>query len=87
MVVRATLAALLVTMQLSAGGPAPTAAPAPNRGVTLGWSCSHSVERSRGRLEVTRNLDADGRPEYDYLFWQSRSRDAAERSDGRGAIP
>jgi hypothetical protein len=79
MVVRATLASLLLA-QPGAQVPAQTPAPAPGPNRTEGWRCSHSVGLARGRLDVTRNLDADGRPEYDYLFWQSR------QSGGGGTV-
>ncbi|HYD12130.1 MAG TPA: hypothetical protein VEC11_04730 [Allosphingosinicella sp.] len=71
MAVRATLAMLLLSVPPAAPVAAPPAAPAPGANVTLGWACTHSMQLARGRLDVTRNLDAEGRPEYDYLFWQS----------------
>ena len=69
MVVRATLAVLLMAQP---GTQVPVPPPGPD--VTEGWVCSHSVTLARGRLEVTRNLDAEGRPESDYLFWQPDAR-------------
>ncbi len=70
MIVRAMLAVLLMAKP-GVQEPALTAASAPSPNATVGWMCRHSVELSRGRLDVARNLDAEGRPEYDYLFWQS----------------
>ena len=73
MVVRAILASLLMTaIQPAAQGPAPVAVLAQRPDPSRSWYCRHSVELARGTLDVTRNLDAEGRPEYDYLFWQSR---------------